>query len=37
MAKTIDTTKEAQQQYFRLTDQVPQEVWYWGAIGSIII
>jgi hypothetical protein len=25
-----------QEQYFRLTDQVPEQVWYWAAIGSIL-
>ena len=32
-----DTTQEAQEQYFRVTDQVPEEVWYWAALGSIIV
>ncbi len=39
MAKTIDTAataKGAQQQYFRVTDQVPGEVWYWAALSSIL-
>jgi hypothetical protein len=27
---------EVQDQYFRITDQVPQEVWYWAALGSVI-
>ncbi len=26
-----------QAQYFRVTDQVPEEVWYWAALGSIIV
>lgn len=29
--------KDAQQQYFSTTDQVPPEVWYWAALGSIIL
>ena len=29
--------QDAQNQYFRVTDQVPEEVWYWAALGSIII
>jgi hypothetical protein len=40
----MDATKEvgnkaqqAQDQYFRVTDQVPEEVWYWSALASIII
>src|SRR5947209_13279466 len=32
-----DTAQDAQQQYFRITDQVPEEIWYWGALGSIIV
>lgn len=28
---------DAQDQYFRVTDQVPEEAWYWAALGSIII
>ncbi len=31
-----DTAKEVQDQYFRITDQVPDEVWYWAALLSII-
>jgi hypothetical protein len=26
---------EAQQTFFRITDNVPEEVWYWAALGSI--
>ena len=29
--------QDAQDQYFRITDQVPDEVWYWAALGSIIV
>jgi hypothetical protein len=42
MATTIDTHQAkdtatgAQARYFRRTDQVPQAVWYWAALGSII-
>src|SRR5437588_11328666 len=32
-----DTAQDAQSQYFRVTDQVPEEVWYWAALGSIIV
>lgn len=31
MAKKEST----QQQYFRITDSVPEETWYWLAVGSI--
>ncbi len=40
MARTADnitsSASDAQDQYFRLTDQVPEQVWYWAALGSII-
>ena len=32
-----NTASNAQDQYFRVTDQVPEEVWYWAALGSIIV
>jgi len=31
-----NTAQDAQKQYFNVTDRVPQEVWYWAALGSII-
>ena len=41
MATRVDTAQvtaqKAQEQYFRVTDQVPEEVWYWAALGSIIV
>ena len=41
MATQVDTAREtaqgAQAQYFRVTDQVPEEAWYWAALGSIIV
>jgi len=41
MATRVDTAKDtaqdAQAQYFRVTDQVPEEVWYWAALGSIMV
>ena len=41
MATNVDTAKntaqDAQDQYFRVTDQVPEEVWDWVALGSIIV
>jgi hypothetical protein len=42
MATKIDTNQakdsatDAQAQYFQITNQVPQAVWYWAALGSII-
>ena len=29
--------QDVQEQYFRVTDQVPGAVWYWGAMASIIV
>ncbi len=26
---------EAQQTFFRITDNIPEETWYWAAVGSI--
>jgi hypothetical protein len=41
MATRVDsatnTTRDAQAHYFRVTDQVPEEIWYWAALGSIVI
>lgn len=31
------TTDTAQQKYFRVTDGVPEQTWYWLAIGSILL
>ncbi len=28
---------ETQTTYFQFTDQVPEQVWYWAAIGSILV
>ena len=30
--KARDTAQDVQGQYFRVTDQVPEEVWYWAAL-----
>lgn len=29
--------ESTQQQYFRVTDGVPEEAWYWLAVGSIVM
>lgn len=31
------TAVDAQQSFFRLTDTIPEETWYWAAVGSIAI
>lgn len=28
--------QDVQEQYFRVTDQVPGAVWYWAAVASIV-
>ncbi|HUP27931.1 MAG TPA: hypothetical protein VM409_05805 [Chloroflexia bacterium] len=33
----MEETKEVTREYFRATDQIPEEVWYWAALGSILI
>jgi len=35
MAKTMTKAGEAQQEFFRTTDNVPEETWYWLALSSI--
>jgi hypothetical protein len=30
-------TDDAQRQYFRITDRVPEQAWYWAALGSILV
>ena len=33
----VQQAGEAQQTYFSLTDQIPEQTWYWAAIGSILV
>jgi hypothetical protein len=33
---TAETAERTQQEYFRVTDRVPAQVWYWAAITSIL-
>ena len=28
--------QDVQDQYFRITDKVPEEVWYWAALASVV-
>jgi hypothetical protein len=35
MAETRPQAEEAQQTFFRATDNIPEETWYWLALGSI--
>jgi hypothetical protein len=34
---SAQSAKEAEQTFFRATDSIPEETWYWLAVGSIII
>ncbi len=36
VADVPSSAKDVQNQYFRMTDQVPGEAWYWAALGSIV-
>lgn len=35
MADVAKKTDEAQKSFLRVTDNVPEEAWYWAAVGSI--
>ena len=35
MAETNEPAAEAQQTFFRITDDIPEEAWFWAALGSI--
>jgi hypothetical protein len=35
MTEPKDQAGEAQQTFFRVTDGIPEEAWYWAALGSI--
>ncbi|HET8587928.1 MAG TPA: hypothetical protein VFM74_08665 [Candidatus Limnocylindria bacterium] len=31
----MESGREAQRSFFRVTDNIPEEAWYWAALGSI--
>ena len=35
MAKATQPSEGTQQQFFRVTDNIPEEAWYWAALASI--
>ena len=35
MSETAHKAEEAQRSFFRVTDGIPEESWYWLALGSI--
>ncbi len=34
-APQVGQVEETQRQFFRVTDGIPEETWYWAALGSI--
>jgi hypothetical protein len=34
--RDVVSGREVQEQYFRVTDAIPEEVWYWSAVNSIL-
>lgn len=37
MADTRPQAEEAQESFFRVTDNIPEESWYWLSLGSIVL
>ena len=35
MAKAAKQAESTQEQFFRVTDNIPEETWYWAALSSI--
>ncbi len=35
MARTAQKSTSTQKQFFRVTDNIPEETWYWLALSSI--
>jgi len=35
--RILEQSSSAQQSFFRATDSVPEEAWYWAAVVSIIV
>jgi len=29
--------KDAQTEFFQITNSIPEQLWYWGAFGSILL
>jgi len=34
---STDAIQDAQQRYFAVTDDVPEQVWYWAALASVAL
>ena len=37
MNDTQDAAATTQQAYFKITDSVPEQVWYWAAMSTIVV
>jgi hypothetical protein len=37
LGSATTSTQNPQEQYFRITDQIPGNVWYWSAVSSILV
>ena len=37
MASTQHASGDPQEEFFRVTDAIPEETWYWAAVASIVI
>ena len=35
MAKSMEKAESTQRQFFRVTDNIAEETWYWAALASI--
>jgi hypothetical protein len=33
----VSSGRKLEEQYFRITDAIPEEVWYWAAVNSILV
>ena len=36
MQEPASSAQPVQQQYFRMTDSIPEEAWYWAAMASVL-
>ena len=37
IGSTAARAQDTQEQYFRVTDQIPGNVWYWSAVFSVLV
>ncbi len=35
VATTVDAAEQGERAYFDFTSRIPEETWYWAAVGSI--